>query len=129
MTASARKLAIVGGILAAGAAVYLGIGRPRPSESSQPAAHPPITEMNGTSDDPKALAAALETNPTHVPILLRLGQLALESGDAAKAVQHLEEAVRLEPSNLDARLELGRALYQNGDVEQAIAETQITCFL
>jgi len=80
--------------------------------------------MDGAFGDREALEAALSKNPTHVPVLIRLGQMALVSGDADTAVRHLEEAVLLEPTNTDALLELGRAHYQAGDAARAIEETQ-----
>jgi len=115
--------------LVLGVGVYLGITK-LTNSSSSPAGvgndipHPPIAGMDGASSDPAALQAALEKNPTHLPVLISLGQLALKSGDTATAVKHLEEAVRLQPDNADARLELGRALYQAGDVDGALDVTQ-----
>lgn len=114
--------------LVLGASVYFAIAKLTNSSASPAAAgaqfpHPAIEEMDGASGDPAALQAALERNPTHVPVLVRLGQLALEKGDAATAVRHLEEAVSIQPDNADARLELGRALYQAGDVDRAIEVT------
>ncbi|MCP5119493.1 MAG: tetratricopeptide repeat protein, partial [bacterium] len=120
-----RLLRAVAIALVLGAGAYYGISTlAAPHSSGDAATHPPITEMDGEFSDPEALAQALQKNPTHIPILLRMGQLSLESGDAENAVHHLEEAVNLDPHNLDARLELGRALYQTGDAERAIQETE-----
>jgi|GEM_PF-1422477 len=100
--------------------------RPRdPSAASEGGAdHPPMTPLNANADDPDDLQEALDRNPGHSPILMRMAELALQNGDAAKAVEHLRAVIEAEPDNLDARLELGRALYESGDVESAQTETE-----
>jgi cytochrome c-type biogenesis protein CcmH/NrfG len=70
------------------------------------------------------LKQQLETKPGHVPILLRMAQIAQGRGESAEAARLLRQAVEKEPENLDARLELGRALYESGDATAAIAETE-----
>ena len=111
----------------------LGCGSDDPAQAaaSQPASsessgldHPPMTPIDADADDPASLEAALEKNPGHAPVLMRMAELALEQGDAAKAVEHLREAVAAGPDDLNARLELGRALYESGDPEAAAAETE-----
>lgn len=71
----------------------------------------------------KVLQAQLEKKPGHTPVLLRMAELARESGKNKEAVKHLREAVRSEPGNTEARLELGRALFDLGDAQAAIQET------
>jgi cytochrome c-type biogenesis protein CcmH/NrfG len=72
----------------------------------------------------QVLGQQLEKKPGHVPILLRMAQIALDRGEFSEAARLLRQAVDQEPQNLDARLELGRALYGSGDVTSAIAETE-----
>ena len=86
--------------------------------------HPPMAPLDGDLDDPASLEAALEKNPSHTPILMRLAELALNDGDPKKAAKHLREAVAQAPSNQEARLELGRALWEAGDRQGAAEETQ-----
>ncbi len=127
MSVKSKRLLGIALALVSGAGVFLGITKlPNPGESgtNASASHPPIAAMDGAFGDRETLEAALAQNPTHVPVLVRLGQMALDSGDAAAAVRHLEEAVQIEPTNNDALLELGRALYQTGDADRAIEATQ-----
>jgi cytochrome c-type biogenesis protein CcmH/NrfG len=70
------------------------------------------------------LEQQLEKKPGHVPILLRMAQIASDRGEPSEAARLLRQAVDQEPQNLDARLEFGRALYESGDVASAIAETE-----
>ena len=116
-------------LLCAGLYAFFARSEPAPDESrSSPAApaadHPAINSMDDIGDSPEALARALAKNPSHMPILIKMGQVAIEEGDPRGAVKHLREAVRIDPNNRDARLELGRALYASGQVEEAIAETE-----
>lgn len=127
MSVESRRLLGITLALVLGAGVYLGITKlsnPGESGTNASASHPPISAMDGAFGDRETLEAALTQNPTHVPVLVRLGQMALDSGDAATAVRHLDEAVQIEPTNTDALLELGRALYQSGDVDRAVEVTQ-----
>ncbi len=117
-------------LAAAGVLAAFGIGywatnnHAAPDKRAPVASHPPIQVMDQVADDPAALEEALQKNPTHTPVLLRMGQLALERGDADAAVGRFEEAVSVDPDNLDARLELGRALYEAGRVEEAVRATE-----
>jgi tetratricopeptide (TPR) repeat protein len=70
------------------------------------------------------LSEELKKTPEHVPVLLRMAQLARELGRLPESVQHLRKAVATEPRNADAHLELGRALFDSSDIEGAIAETK-----
>lgn len=94
------------------------------SDSEKEFDHPPMEPVDADANDPQSLERALEKNPGHTPVLMRMAELALERGDAAKAAEHLREAVAADPDDLDARLELGRALYEAGDPDGAQAETQ-----
>lgn len=96
---------------------------PKTTTAAPTVEHPPMSPLNVQTDDPLSLEAALDKNPGHSPILMRIAELAREQGDLAKAVNHLRQAVDAEPGNLDARLELGRALYESGDAEGAMQET------
>lgn len=112
------------------AALLLGCGSsPQTQTSASPTAqsdidHPPMTPVDADADSIESLEQALEKNPGHTPILLRMAELALQTGDAQGAAEHLRKAVAADPKSLDARLELGRALYEAGDQEGAIHETE-----
>lgn len=93
------------------------------SSATTVADHPPMAPLDHNLDDPAALEAALEKNPNHTPILMRLAELALNNGDAKRAAEHLRDAVAQDPSNREARLELGRALWEAGNREGAESET------
>lgn len=69
------------------------------------------------------LERELEKRPDHVPVLLRLAQLARESRRNSEAAEYLRRILALEPSNADARLELGRVLWESGDADGAMEET------
>jgi len=114
---------------------FIGCGSSQPSDvsttqsQSPPVAppdfdHPPMAPIDADVDDPAALEQALEENPGHSPILMRMAEIARQSGDHEKAVEHLRAAIEAEPDNLDARLELGRALYEAGDIAAATGETE-----
>ncbi len=70
------------------------------------------------------LNEALKRKPGHAPVLLRLAQMAEESGNHNQALRYLQDILRTEPHNTDAQLELGRVLFQTGDVQAAITETK-----
>ncbi|HEX4997604.1 MAG TPA: tetratricopeptide repeat protein [Terriglobia bacterium] len=84
---------------------------------------PPDGESGG-EHELKALESSLRKNPDHVPILLRMAQVAHDMGKPTDALQHLQEAVKLDPKNVDVKLELGRLLYETGDVAGAARETE-----
>jgi tetratricopeptide (TPR) repeat protein len=99
-------------------------GSPEPaSQLPQDFEHPTVAALDVQSDDPKALEAALQRNPQHTPILMRLAEVAREQGDLKKAAAHLNQVIEIEPDNLEARLELGKTLYESGDLAGAIRET------
>jgi len=91
--------------------------------SAASAPHPEMTPLDADLNDPQSLEKALEKNPGHTPIRMRLAELALRSGDAAKASEHLRAVIAQEPGNTEARLELGRALWDSGDRKGAETET------
>ena len=70
------------------------------------------------------LNEALKRKPGHAPVLLRLAQMAEESGNHNQAIRYLQDVLRTEPHNTDAQLELGRVFFQTGDVQGAITETK-----
>jgi len=72
----------------------------------------------------RMLSAALKKRPDHVPVLLRLASLALESGKPAEAEKYLNEVLKLEPANVPARLDLGRIQFEAGRVPEAIRTTE-----
>jgi tetratricopeptide (TPR) repeat protein len=72
----------------------------------------------------KMLSAALQKRPDHVPVLLRLASLALESDKPAEAEKYLNEVLKLEPANVPARLDLGRIQFEAGRVPEAIRTTE-----
>lgn len=72
----------------------------------------------------ESLQQQLSKKPNHTPVLLRLAQVARETGKLEEAARHLRQVLQQEPQNREARLELGRALYETGDIAGAIKETQ-----
>ena len=72
----------------------------------------------------QALESELQKNPDHVPILLRLAQVARESGKLQDSIRYLRDAAAQDPKNADASLELGRALFEAGDVSASIRATE-----
>jgi protein O-GlcNAc transferase len=76
------------------------------------------------SDSKGALAAfqrAVGLMPQNPVAQARLGAYLLEGGSVHEAVQHLDEAVRLDPKNQSALNALQRALRQDGQIERAEA--------
>jgi len=61
-----------------------------------------------------AFLAALEAAPQHVPAIVNVGNLLLESGLPADAVEHYEAALRLDDRYAPAYENLGVALRQLG---------------
>ena len=94
------------------------------SPGSEPKSASPVPQMLDKVHERKALAAELKKKPDHVPILLRLAELAREESKPAEAIQYLREALKVEPKNVEALLELGRALYESGDTDGALVETK-----
>jgi tetratricopeptide (TPR) repeat protein len=114
-------------VIAAGLLVYhLGsrLGSDRPTEVQRKTASPTRAAKEDSRHEALILGEALKKKPYHTPVLLRMAQLAEESGKHQEAARHLQEILRHEPDNTDARLELGRALFQSGDVQEAIAQTR-----
>ncbi|MGB8267207.1 MAG: tetratricopeptide repeat protein, partial [Candidatus Velthaea sp.] len=61
-----------------------------------------------------AFLAALEAQPQHVPAIVNVGNLLLESGMLADAVEHYEAALRLDDRYAPAYQNLGVALRRQG---------------
>lgn len=79
------------------------------------------------SDDAGALAAferAVALAPDDAVAQTRLGSQYLEAGKAHLAVDHLQEAARLDPTNQSTLYSLQRALREDGREEQASAVKQ-----
>ncbi len=72
----------------------------------------------------KMLAEVLKKKPDHVPVLLRMASLAMESGKKEEAAQLLKEAVIKDPSNIPARLDLGKILFETGRIPESIQTTE-----
>jgi tetratricopeptide (TPR) repeat protein len=93
-----------------------------------PAPAKPVDTNATAPQDPTHEKAALEEElkkkPGHAPILIRLSELARDSGQPKQAADFLKQAVAADPKNVDARLELGRTLYEINDVDGALAETK-----
>lgn len=70
----------------------------------------------------RAVGRAREVgNPPGVSWLLRLGEVELEIGRVDEAVEHLEEALRMDGTRDDARIGLARALAKKGRHDTAAA--------
>jgi cytochrome c-type biogenesis protein CcmH/NrfG len=128
-----KQIGLIAASLAAAAVVYVGFTRL--GLSRLPAGSPDNSSSSTGMETPDPAAGSnphewqmlqqqLEKKPGHVPILLRMAQIAAERGEPSEAARLLRQAVEQEPQNLDARLELGRALYESGDVASAISETE-----
>jgi Flp pilus assembly protein TadD len=100
----------------------------RPAENGRPvAAHgrPAVTiPAERDRHEEKMLAEALKKKPDHVPVLLRMASLAMESGKKDEAAQFLREAVIKDPSNIPARLDLGKILFETGRIPESIQTTE-----
>lgn len=88
-------------------------------------AHAPTTMPVPQTDPHEArmLADALKKRPDHVPVLLRLAGLAVESGKPAEAEKYLNDVLTQEPGNIPARLDLGKIQFEAGRVSEAIQTT------
>ncbi len=128
-----KQVGLIAASVAAAVGIYWGFTQ---LTRSRPAAASPVETVSApgaevadpiAGSDPhewEMLQQQLESKPGHVPILLRMAQIAQGRGDSVEAARLLRQAVEQEPENLDARLELGRALYESGDTTAAIAETE-----
>jgi cytochrome c-type biogenesis protein CcmH/NrfG len=95
-----------------------------PSTQSSPVTPGSTATDQDKEHELKVLQTQLEKKPGHAPVLLRMAELARETGKVADAARYLREAVAAEPANGEARLELGRALFESGDVQGAIEATK-----
>jgi tetratricopeptide (TPR) repeat protein len=107
------------------AGLYLGMERNESNIGSLQAAHKaadsPIYDGKHERD---LLKKALEKNPSHTPVLLRLAEIESEDGHLQESAGHLRKLLQVEPGNVDANLELGRVLFQLGDIRGAIEHTE-----
>ena len=78
--------------------------------------------MPSSSPDPSllaALSAALEKDPSSIPIRLHLAQLLLASGAEATALEHFSTVLRQDPANIDALQGASLAADAVGDRDRA----------
>jgi predicted Zn-dependent protease len=89
-------------------------------------AHASPLASTGRTDEheAKALGELLKKKPDHVPVLLRMATLSLESGKSAEAEKYLGQVLKLEPGNVPARLDLGKILFEAGKAPEAIGVTE-----
>jgi tetratricopeptide (TPR) repeat protein len=80
--------------------------------------------MPSQQHEKEMLRMALEKNPGHAPVLLRLAEIESEDGHLREAAGHLRKILEAEPGNPDAGLELGKVLFQLGDVRGAMEHTE-----
>lgn len=100
----------------------------RASTGIQPLpAHSGTTLESAEADrhEARVLSAALKKRPDHVPVLLRLAGLALQSGKPGDAERYLNEVLKLEPDNAPARIDLGRIQFEAGRIPEAIQTTAV----
>ena len=67
----------------------------------------------------------LETNPSDVETLIKLGNLYKEIGNIGKAIGYYNKALAIEPHNYNALNELGHAYALQGDYENAIKTLEL----
>jgi len=67
-----------------------------------------------------AFLAALEAEPRHVPAIVNVGNLLLESGMTADAIEHYEAALRLDDRYAPAYQNLGVALRRLGRRSESV---------
>lgn len=65
-----------------------------------------------------------ESDPNHVEVQAGLGELALQHGDIQQAVEHFENAVKLDPERGDTYAELARALAEAGNLTDALTASK-----
>lgn len=63
------------------------------------------------------LVEALERDPRHFEAYLRLGNVYVESGQSAKAVEAYVSAVRIDPASREARYQLAEAYRRQGELD------------
>lgn len=73
----------------------------------------------GDYDRAETIAASLE-EPTYARLLR--GRIALEQGDAKRALDYFEQGIRSWPNNAGARYLAGRAALELGDTSRAVSE-------
>jgi len=66
----------------------------------------------------------LRLNPAYAKAHNNLGNALLQTGRAAEAIDHYNEALRIYPNSVDAHNNLGAALGQMGRTSEAIEQLQ-----
>jgi cytochrome c-type biogenesis protein CcmH/NrfG len=110
---------------AAAASVDMGGGS---TPGMTPAKLPGIGSTQQEPTSPEALAKAaeplltqLQSNPTDVDTLSRLGNLYYDGQSYPQAIQYYEKVLTIQPKNADVRTDLGTAYWYTGDADKAIA--------
>jgi tetratricopeptide (TPR) repeat protein len=112
-------------IASVAAGLYLWMGRKESSIGSLASAHTaPDRPINDDQHEREILKLALEKNPAHAPVLLRLAEIESEGGHLQESSGHLRKILQADPGNPEANLELGKVLFQLGDIRGAIEHTQ-----
>ena len=99
-------------------------GSPIPEQKGASSSKPASGAMHDAQHNKIMLNMALEKNPGHSPVLLKLAKIEAEDGHLREAVDHLSQIIKKEPDNPEANLDLGKVLFQLGDVEGAIRHTE-----
>ena len=83
-----------------------------------------ITESSPDGGQParQAIAAALELNGNDAYIRALAGKLAYADGDYSRAIDHLQQAIRIYPDLFQAHYNLANVYRAAGDEEKALAE-------
>ena len=114
-------LALYGGFIALGAALYLADGRPdlapQPAVKARDAQEEPAATAAGASmaELVDRLAARLEKDPTRLDGWQLLGRSAMAIGRPALAVQAWSRAIELDPDDATLYASLGEALFEFAD--------------
>jgi tetratricopeptide (TPR) repeat protein len=118
-------------IAAIAVVLYLKVGQRGSAQGTMEAAHGSnsmITNAGGAVPgnlhEKQILTKALEKNPEHAPVLLKLAQIEAEAGRFQEASGFLRKILKKEPDNPEANLELGKVLFRLGDASGAIERTE-----
>jgi Flp pilus assembly protein TadD len=118
-------------IAAIAVVLYLKTGQRGSGQETMKAAHGNNSMMTraggeapGGQHEKQMLTMALEKNPEHAPVLLKLAQIEAEAGHLQEAAGFLRKILKNEPGNPEANLELGKVLFRLGDARGAIERTE-----
>ena len=78
-----------------------------------------LSTPEGTQEAQKEYEAALPANPRDAQSERRLGDMALQQNDLAKAYEHYSKAVQLQPSDTDASLGLAKVYMSRDEPQKA----------